>query len=155
LEAAEDNLTMAAQNVSKVIKVAEHSHNAYLEAFWAWVQLMADGDFDAAISALHWDDDDIITPEQLKRLIGLVYGGTEWAVVIPNERLVAEITSSAETNFEVRGDNDDGWFLAHIPVTGEPERAKEDDVELIGVAVSFSVVHRKGHLRMCYEIIHI
>ena len=146
---------MESRNGPVTIEVAAHTLDAYIEAYWTWIRLLASDDFDAAISALVWDDEEAMTSEQLKTLISTIYAATEWAVIVPNDRLVGVINSSFETNLEARHEGDNGWFLAHIPVSGEPERALEDDVELFGVGVSFSVVRREGRLGLCYEIVHL
>jgi len=92
------------------------------------------------------------------------YGGdAPWSVIIPNERLVGVINEAAEVVLageSAHGCSDpththnQGWMLCQIPVTNEPERAKEDDVVLMGVAASFVLERHEDGYVMCFEIFH-
>jgi hypothetical protein len=47
-----------------------------------------------------------------------------------------------------------GWMLGLIPVTNQPDKAKDDDVVLMGVAASFFLVRQQGSYVMRFEIFH-
>jgi len=88
-----------------------HTASAYLDAFWQWVTLMADGDYDAAIDALYWDGDKP-EPSAIRHSIEHFFGGPDpWSVVVPNERLVDEINRSAE--IQLPTEDQPGSFIGH------------------------------------------
>lgn len=45
--------------------------------------------------------------------------------------------------------------MAQIPVTNHPDRAKDDDVSLMGVAVSYFLKEVLGRLALEFEIVHL
>jgi hypothetical protein len=142
------------------------TRESYLRGFWRFVELLAASRYDAAIAGIKWPGGKPIDPSGLRQLIEGFHGGDEpWSVVIPNERLVAVITDGAEVvlpadrpagaccDDPVHGHNQ-GWMLGQIPVTTEPERAKEDDVVLMGVAASFLLVPQDDGYVMRFEMFH-
>ena len=114
-----------------------HTASAYLDAYWQWVTLMADGDYDAAIDALYWGRDKP-EPSGIRHSIEHFFGGPDpWSVVVPNERLIDEINRRAEVHLAT--DNKRGMFIAHIPVTTRPEDPKDDKIPLMGLGVEMFV----------------
>jgi len=131
----------------------EDSRANYLAAFWRWVEILSTGDYQGAIDALHWHAEPWHTGESLKENITTFFPGEkQWSVVIPNERLVRAIEAEAEV--ELKGAGKWGWFLAQIPLTTEPDKAKDDDVPLMGLAVSFYLREQEGSLVMEMEVFH-
>ena len=145
---------MSTGDESSIIRVSGHSERAYLGAFWEWIAIMATDDFDAAISAVLWGGEEPPSAKDIKHLISMLYGDTQWMVVIPNERVVAHIKSCAEIT---KSGNGQPWghFFAHIPITDDPDRAKEDDTYIFAVAVEIEVVPHDGYLAMQYCMMHI
>lgn len=138
-----------------------------LAGFWRLVELLAEGRYDAAVAGLLWPGGRPIDPHGFRRAIEGFFGGDRpWSVVIPNERLVGVINDAAEVALPMERatqaccddpashGHDQGWMIGQIPVTTEPERAKEDDVVLMGVAASFVLVLREGGYVMCFEMFH-
>ena len=56
---------------------------------------------------------------------------------------------------KIEWDEEDGWAMALIPVTNEPERAKEDNVSLMGIAASFFVPVDGDHQVLEFEQFHL
>ena len=123
----------------------------YLDAFWRWVAILADGNYERTLEALFWPNGTTWTPVELKRRITTFFDGNEpWSVVIPNDRLVNVINNAA---------NDDapggvGWFMAMIPLTTEPSDPKNDKIPLMGLAASFFVREHEGSCVLEFEIFH-
>jgi hypothetical protein len=110
---------------------------------------MASGDFDLAASSLEASG---FTAETLRERVETFFGGEpRLTVVIPNDRLVGVINDAAKIQLPSEGK---AWMMAQIPLTHEPNRAKEDDVMLMGAAVSFFVVESREGLRFEFEIFH-
>ena len=116
-----------------------HTASAYLDAFWQWVTFMADGDYDAALDALYWEDIQYKPdPSRFRHSIEHFFGGPDpWSVVVPNERLIDEINRRAEIHLPT-GD-EPGVFVTHIPVTTRPEDPKDDKIPLMGHGVEMLV----------------
>ena len=74
-------------------------------------------------------------------------------MVIPNARLVKVVEDQAD--FDPSSGSQPGWLMAQIPVTTEPDRIKEDDISLQGVAVSFIVREFEGSKVFDFEIFHL
>ena len=140
------------------------TRESYLSGFWRFVELLAADRYEAALAGLMWPKGQVGDPGEFRRAVEGFYGGDEpWSVVIPNERLVAVINEAAEVTLagdSAHGCNDpthvhnQGWMLCQIPVSNEPQRAKEDDVVLMGVAASFVLKQHEGGYVMCFEIFH-
>ena len=125
----------------------------YLDGFWRWVAVLANGDYPRAIEALYWPKGTTWTPHTLKERVTTFFGGDKpWSVVIPNDRLVGVINDAAETETE-RG-RGRGWFLAQIPLTNEPADPKNDEICLMGLAVSFGVREHEGAYVLNLEMFH-
>jgi hypothetical protein len=116
-----------------------HTAPGYLNAFWQWVTLMADGDYDAALNALYWGDTQYKPdPSRFRHSIEHFFGGPDpWSVVVPNERLIDEINRRAEIRLGTEGEP--GAFITHIPVTTRPEDPKDDKIPLMGHGVEMIV----------------
>ena len=142
-------------NSSNLIRLPlEDSKENYLKGFWDWVSLMADDDYSRAVEALYWRRKPIFTPKKLKERITSFWGGGKpWSVVIPNARLVKVVEDQAD--FDPSSGSQPGWLMAQIPVTTEPDRIKEDDISLQGVAVSFIVREFEGSKVFDFEIFHL
>jgi hypothetical protein len=146
------------------------SRENYLAGFWRFVELLAEDRYDAALAGLWREHGGPNDPDQFRQRIETFFGGDQpWSVVIPNERLVGEINRAAEVmlpdEFEAQatgrahGHSADepggmGWMLGLIPVTNQPDKAKDDDVVLMGVAASFFLVRQQGSYVMRFEIFH-
>lgn len=126
-----------------------HTRENYLAAFWSWVELMAKNDFHAAAQALYpqssgrsW------TGNRLQTQVTTFFGGDEpWSVVIPNDRLIAVINEACDWS--------EGWFMAQIPVTTQPQAPKADDIPLMGLASSFFVQEADSMFVLVHEIFHL
>lgn len=143
------------------------TRESYLLGFWRFVELLAEGRYDAAVAGLLWPAGRPVDPNGFRQAIEGFFGGEEpWSVIIPNERLVAVINDAAEIELPAahaaRACCDDptmhghgpGWMLCQIPVTNEPHRAKEDDVVLMGIAASFKLVPEEDGYVMGFEMFH-
>lgn len=110
----------------------------YLQAFWRWVTLLAEDDYQGAIEALYWSNGTSWTAEMFKNRVVTFFGGDDaWSVIVPNDRLVGVIDESAD--FRARGNDEFGWFMAQIPLTTRPADPKDDEIPLMGLATSFFV----------------
>lgn len=131
---------------------AERADATFREAFWKWVEFLAAGDFQAALEAVRWAEDSDMTAEKLEERIATFFNDQDnMAPIVPNERLVALINGQ----MEIEWDEEDGWGSALLPVSTEPRRAKEDDVSLMGIAVSFFVVAEGDHQVLEFERFHV
>ncbi len=93
-----------------------------------------------------------MTAEKLEERIATFFNDQDnMAPIVPNERLVALINGQ----MEIEWDEEDGWGSALLPVSTEPRRAKEDDVSLMGIAVSFFVVAEGDHQVLEFERFHV
>ena len=125
----------------------------YLVGFWRWVELLADDDYTGALEALYWPRGTTWTPKELKERVTTFFGGdSSWSVVVPNERLVGVINEAAE--FQPRDRRGGGWFMAQIPLTTEPDAPKNDEIPLMGLAVSFFVRSLHDDYVLEFEIFH-
>ena len=151
--------------VDALIRLARvDTRESYLLGFWRLVELLAEGRYDAAVAGMLWPGDRPIAPDGFRQVIEGFFGGDDpWSVIIPNERLVGVINDAAEVELPHAGGTcsgephrhaHEGWMLCQIPVTNEPERAKEDDVVLMGVATSFRLVPRDDGYVMGFEMFH-
>ena len=132
----------------------EHSKRNYLDGFWRWVSILAEGDYQRALEALHWPEGTTWTPNTLRERITTFFGGDEpWSVVIPNNRLVDVINDAAE--FDCNRPDGRGWFRAQIPLTTEPSDPKNDEILLMGLAVSFFVCEQHDSYVLQLEIFHL
>ena len=126
----------------------EDSKSNYLEGFWRWVAILADGDYQRALEALYWPEGTTWTSAELKKRITTFFGGDDpWSVVIPNDRLVNVINDAAE--------HADGWLMAQVPLTTEPSDPKNDEIPLMGLAASFFVREHQGSYVLEFEIFHV
>ena len=117
-----------------------HTAPAYLDAFWRWVTLMAQGDYDAAADGLFlWEGmGREFDPSDLREHVEQFFGGPDpWSVVVPNERLVDKINGLAE--IELARGEEPGYLVTLIPVTTQPEDPKDDEIPLAGVGVQMVV----------------
>lgn len=131
----------------------EDSKESCLRGFWEWVGLMADADYSRAVEALYWKKKPLFTAKKLEeRITNFWGGGKPWSVVVPNERLIRVVEDAAD--YSPSDDTQPAWFMAQIPVTTEPNRAKDDDIPLQGVAVSFLVRNHEGSKVLDFEIFH-
>jgi hypothetical protein len=129
------------------------SKENYLAGFWQWVQFLALRDYRRAIESLHWPNRRPWTPEDLEKHISTFFGGsTPWVAVVPNQRLIGVVNDAAQ--FEPRGKNAYGWFLAQIPVTNSNLDPKDDAIPLHGLATSFFVNEIGDRLAISIEIFH-
>ena len=71
--------------------------------------------------------------------------------MIPNDRLVGVINDAAEIQLPSEGK---AWMMAQVPLTNEPHRAKDDDIMLMGAAVSLFIEEIGDALRFEFEIFH-
>lgn len=130
------------------------SKSNYLEGFWQWVKLLEAGDYQRALESLYWENGTTWTAEKLKKRVTTFFGGNDpWTVVIPNDRLINEINKAAKVEF--KSNDFDGWFMAQIPLTTEPENPKDDEIPLMGLAVSFFVRKYEGFYVLEHEIFHL
>ena len=135
-----------------LLSLADTKSN-YLDGFWRWVEVLAEGDYQHALEALYWPEGTDWTAESLKDRITTFFGGdAPWSVVVPNERLIRAINDMAK--YEPQNQEGWGWFMAHIPLTTEPADPKRDDIPLVGLATSFMVRHHRGHYVLEFEIFH-
>jgi hypothetical protein len=136
----------------------------YLAGFWRLVELLATNRYDAAVAGLVWPGGRPIDPDGFRQAIEGFHGGdAPWSVIIPNERLIGAINDDAEVELphadgaccsDSRVHVHEGWMCCQIPVTNEPDRAKADDVVLMGVAASFRLVPKDDGYVMCFEMFH-
>lgn len=125
----------------------EDSKSNYLEGFWRWVAILADGDYQRALEAIHWPQGTTWTSADLKERITTFFGGDDpWSAVIPNDRLVKVINDAAEQV--------DGWLMAQVPLTTEPSDPKNDQIPLMGLAASFFVREHEGSYVQEFEIFY-
>ena len=125
---------------------------SFREGFWRWISLLAEGDFQAAVEALRWGEGTEMSPGQLEERIATFFNDSDVMVpIVPNERLVAMI----DEKMEIEWDEEDGWGRALLPVSNEPDRAKEDDVALMGIAITFFVVKQGEHQVLEFEKFHV
>ena len=138
-------------NVSRLIQLPlVESTDTFLGGFWQWVNLLAQGHYAQAVESLYWQRPPI-DPGVLKQRITTSFGGPDpFVPVIPNERLVRLINENAEVSWA----NGEGWGLAQIPVTTSPERCKDDDVPLMGLAASFHIRRTQHVYVLEFEIFH-
>ncbi len=130
------------------------SKSNFLDGFWSWVKVLECRDFQRALESLYWESATTWTPEKLEKRITTFFGGEDaWSVVVPNDRLVNEINKSAEV--ELGNLSANGWFMAQIPLTTQPEKSKDDDIPLMGLAVSFFVREYEGQYVIEHEIFHL
>jgi len=126
----------------------------YLKAFWRWVSLIAEDDYQQALEALQWPNGTSWTADALKERVTTFFGGNDpWSVVIPNDRLVGVINDAAD--FKPRDNDEFGWFMAQIPLTTQPADPKNDEITLMGLACSFFVRPRGENYVMEFEIFHL
>jgi hypothetical protein len=157
-EGRSKNTAINSRDPSMLIRIdGPPTRDAFLRAFWLWVEILANGDTARASAALHWDQsprDPHALSSQIQRFWG---GDRSWHVVVPNDRLVRQVSEAAQFSLlnSRRSDGRIAWGLAQVPVTTEPERAKEDDVPVMGVAVSFFLKGVPGGLALEFEIIHV
>lgn len=144
------------------------TRESYLEGFWRLVERLAAGRYEDAVAGLVWPGGKPFDPNGFRQAIEGFFGGDEpWSVIIPNARLVGVINEAAEVVLPQDTQRADaccsdpshhaygqGWMLCQIPVSNEPQRAKEDDVVLMGVAASFFLVRRDDAYVMRFEIFH-
>jgi len=126
----------------------------YLVGFWRWVELLEADDYMGALGALYWPRGTSWMPEELKVRVTTFFGGdAPWSVAVPNERLVGAINDASV--FEPSNGEGRGWFMAQIPLTTEPEGPKNDEVPLMGLAVSFLVHRLRDDYVLEFEIFHV
>ena len=143
------------------------TRETFLDGFWRFVALLAEGRYDAALAGLVWRSGRAPDPDDFRQRIEGFWGGdAPWTVVIPNARLVGVISDDAEVllpaEFHAQtcsGDHPEhagnvGWLRALIPVTNQPHKAKDDDVVLMGVAASFFVLRQPEGYALQFEIFH-
>ncbi len=131
----------------------EDTDKGYLDGFWGWVALLESGDYERAAISLNHNSNSVFDAESLKDRVQDFFGReTPLTVVIPNDRLVRVINESADIAFPTA--NNTGWMMAQIPLTNEPDRAKEDDVMLMGAAISLFVVPVGDRYGFEFEIFH-
>jgi len=137
----------------------EREDATFREGFWKWVDLLARGDFAAAVSAIRWGEGASMSPEQLEQRIAAFFNESDHMVpIIPNQRLIDLIDEKMEVEWcvdELSGEQEDGWAMALLPVTHEPHRAKEDDVSLMGIALSFFLVKEGSFHVLEFERFHV
>ncbi len=130
------------------------SKSNYLAGFWRWVALLAAQDYQQALNALHWPKGTTWTPEALKKRITTFFGGgAPWFVVIPNDRLIGVINDAA--TYQAPGSEGWGWFMAQIPLTTDPADPKNDEIPLMGLAISFFIRQSGQSYVMEFEIFHV
>lgn len=146
--------TMKLNGEHLILLPIDDGKSNYLDGFWRWVEIPANGDYQRAIESLYWASEPAWTPETLKHRVTTFFGGEEpWSVVIPNQRLIGVINDAAEVqppNSEGRG-----WLLAQIPLTTQPDDPKNDEIPLMGLASSFFIREHGGHYVMEFEIFHL
>jgi hypothetical protein len=142
-------------NGNRLIRIpVEDSMTNYLAGFWQWVELMAAGDYQGALEALHWPKGIAWTPAKLKERVTTFFGGdAPWSVVVPNDRLIGVINDAAE--FQPRNREGWGWFMAQVPLTTKPADPKNDEIPLRGLASSFFVRELGGKYVLEFEIFHL
>jgi hypothetical protein len=143
------------ENIERLIRISiQDSKENYLGAFWRWVQLLAQDDYQAALDALYWPKESSWTAAGLKERVTTFFGGNKpWTVVIPNDRLISVVNDAAE--FQPRSGSGCGWLMAQIPLTTEPNDPRRDDIPLMGLAVSFFFKEHQGRYVMELEIFHL
>lgn len=140
-------------NSSNLIRLpCKNSNQTFLDGFWQWVEILASGDYKKAVESLYWEREPW-SPNDLEHRI-TTYFSTEdkktFVPVIPNDRLIKAVNDTAEIEWNEGG----GWGLAQIPVTNKPENSKDDDVLLMGLAVSFFVQKFADNYVLKLEIFH-
>lgn len=134
------------------------TREAFLAAFWQWVAILAEHEPARASAALWWARPPR-DPEALARQILTFWKSDRpWHVIVPNDRLIAVVNDAADVSIPSDprwGDGRVGWGMAQVPVTDHPDRAKDDDVPLMGVAVSFFLKEVSGRLALEFEIVHV
>lgn len=145
---------MNESGISRVrVPILETKEN-YLQGFWQWVALMDKDDYVQAAKAIHWPRGSLHKPDVLKDRVTTFFGGDDpWSVVVPNDRLIQVINDAAE--FAPRNEEGWGWLMAQIPLTTEPEDPKNDEIPLMGLAVSFFFREYDGAYEMEFEIFHL
>ncbi len=132
----------------------EDSKSNYLDDFWRSVEILANDDYQRALESLYWPRGCFWSPESFRHRITTFFGsGTPWSVVIPNERLIHVINDAA--NDQPPGKEGWGWFMAHIPLTTEPDDPKNDEIPLMGLASSFFVNQYEERYVLEHEIFHL
>ncbi|MBX2802491.1 MAG: hypothetical protein KTR31_32725 [Myxococcales bacterium] len=132
-------------------------HELFLAAFWAWVRIFAAGDDERTVNALFWGERSP-SVDFLSMYASFWGGGKPWRPVVPNARLVAIVNDAAEIEFPATPSWHEGavgWGMAQVPVTTTPDRALDDDVELMGIATSFFLREVPGGYALEYEIVHV
>ena len=125
---------------------------SFREGFWKWIALMVSGDFSAAVTSIRWGEKAAMTAKELEERIATFFNESDVMVtIIPNERLVSMI----DEKMEIEWDEEDGWASVLIPVSQEPQKAKEDDVSLMGISVSFFIVKEEDHQVLEFEHFHV
>lgn len=128
----------------------ENTKQNFLNGFWQWVEILAANDYAKAVNALYWDKKPW-EPDSLRNKITTFFSKTKpYVPVIPNQRLINVVNENAEIDWN----QDVGWGMAQIPVTNEPENSKQDDVPLMGLAVSFFLRKYLDNYVMEIEIFH-
>jgi hypothetical protein len=129
----------------------ENSDQTFLNGFWRWVEILASGNYALAVESLYWEGTPY-EPDNLEKMITTFFSTTERFVpVIPNQRLIDYINVSAQ----IEWGEDGGWALAQIPLTNAPEKCKDDDVPLVGLATSFSIRKLADDYVLAFEIFHL
>lgn len=136
------------RGVSPMLFPPLRTRENYLDAFWSWVGLLANDDYEAAAKALHPSSPKRLwTGERLQTKVTTFFGGDEpWTVVVPNDRLIAVVNDACDWT--------EGWFMAQIPLTTRPQQPKADDIPLMGLATSFFVREIGGMFALEHEIFH-
>jgi hypothetical protein len=141
-----------------IVIVGPPTREVFLAAFWQWVAVLAEREPARASAALFWSRPPR-DPEALPRqILAFWEGDRTWHVIVPNDRLIAAVNDAAEVSIPSDppwGNGRVGWGMAQVPVTTEPDRAKADDVPLMGVAVSFFLRDVHGGLALEFEIVHM
>lgn len=137
---------------------AEREDATFRDGFWKWVGLLARGDFGAAVDAIRWGEGRAMSPGQLEQRIAAFFNDADHMVpIVPNQRLLDLIDGKMEIEWcvdEISGEEEDGWAMALLPVSHEPQRAEEDDVSLMGIAISFFLVREGAHHVLEFERFH-
>jgi hypothetical protein len=129
----------------------ENSNQTFLNGFWRWVDILSLGNYVLAVESLYWEKAPW-TPEELENRIRTFFSKTErFFPVIPNQRLINVINENSKIEWREHG----GWGLAQIPMTNQPEKSKDDDVLLMGLAASFFVRKLDEDYVLQFEIFHL
>ena len=104
----------------------EREDATFREGFWKWVDLLARGDFAAAVSAIRWGEGASMSPEQLEERIAAFFNESDHMVpIIPNQRLIDLIDGKMEIEWcvdELSGEQEDGW-RCRFPAPTPPPRS--------------------------------